>query len=336
MESDDVIQNAIESGQSLPSDLDSLNRESVEKLTESAIQSENLPALMSLAKVNKKVVSNTLQLDKLISLGRVAGKGGVVSSRLYFMVRGEMDTKRKRVFRRMARTALLKQSLRIAGEGLRGDIIKTAQYQPGMDFDLERTMEETLEKFPEGIPVLGFNDIVGIDRIQRKKSGVLILDASGSMIGERNINAALTSAILAYSMRKDDYSVIAFNTKAFLIKKFREEVKVQDIVDRILDLEAIGHTNIEHALQLGSKELKAIKTRFKWAILFTDGVYNKGKDPRYLAKEFPKLHVINLPGKKWGQKVCQDLARYGGGKYVAVSKYSEAPRALMKIIRSPW
>lgn len=335
MESEDVLQNAIESGQSLPSDMDKLDRNTIEKLTESAIQSENLPALMSLAKVNKKVVANTLQLDKLVSLGRVAGKGGVVSSRLYFIIRGELDTKRKRVFRRLARNALLKQSLRIAGEGLRGDISKISQYRPGMDFDLERTLEEMLEKYP-GIPVLGLNDIVGIDRIQRKKSGVIILDASGSMIGERNINAALTSAILAYSMRKDDYCVIAFNTKAFLIKKFKEDVRVQDIVDRILDLEAIGHTNIEHSLKLASKELKIIKTRFKWAILFTDGVYNKGKDPRYLAKEFPKLHVINLPGKKWGQKVCQDLARYGGGKYVAVSKYSEAPRALMKILRSPW
>ena len=336
MDNEDVLQQAIESGQSLPSDIDRLDKESVQKLTESAIQSENMPALMSLAKVNRKVVSNTLQLDKLVSLGRVAGKGGVVSSRLYFMVRGELDNRRRRVFRRMARTALLKQSLRIAGEGLRGDILKQSQYQPGMDFDLEKTMEDMLEKYPDGMPILGMNDIVGMDRIQRKKSGVLILDTSGSMIGERNINAALASAILAYSMRKDDYCVIAFNTKAFLIKKFHEEVKVQDIVDRILDLEAIGHTNIEDSLILGAKELKKLKTRFKWAILFTDGVYNKGKDPRYLAKEFPKLHVINLPGKKWGQKVCQDLARLGGGKYVAVAKYSEAPRALMKILRAPW
>ena len=336
MESEDILKSAIESGQNLPADIDRMDKETVEKLTQSAIQSENLPALMSLAKINKKVVSNSLQLDKLVSLGRVAGKGGVVSSRLYFMVRGELDVKRKRMFRRLARTSLLKQSLRIAGEGLRGDIMKQSAYQAGMDFDLEVTMEEMLEKYSDGLPVLGMNDIVGIDRIQRKKSGILILDTSGSMVGERNINAALSSAILAHSMRKDDYSVIAFNTKAFLIKKFNEELKVQDIVDRILDLEAIGHTNIEDALKLSSKELKKLKTRFKWAILFTDGVYNKGKDPRYLAKEFPKLHVVNLPGKKWGQKVCQDLAKLSGGKYVAIAKYSEAPRALMKILRSPW
>lgn len=331
-----MLRSAIEQGQSLPTNLERMDREMVERLSESAMESENLPALMSLAKINKKAVSNTLQLDKLTSLGRVAGKGGVISSRLYFVMRGELDTHRRRVFRRLARTALLKQSLRIAGEGLRGDILKQAPYQPGMDFDLETTMEQTLEKYPEGIPSLGFNDIVGVDRIQRKKSGVLILDTSGSMFGERNINAALTAAIMAFSMRKDNFGVIAFNTKAFIIKKIDEEMKVQDIVDRILDLEAIGHTNVEDALKLGARELRKLKTRFKWAILFSDGVYNKGKDPRYLAKEFIKLHVVNLPGKKWGQKVCQDLARYGGGKYVAVQRYQEAPRALMRILRSPW
>ncbi|MHA2364713.1 MAG: vWA domain-containing protein [Candidatus Hodarchaeales archaeon] len=331
-----MLRSAIESGKSLPAEMERLERETVERLSESAINSENLPALMSLAKINKKAVSNSLRLDRLTSLGRIAGKGGVISSRLYFVMRGELDPKRRRVFRRLARTSLLKQSLRIAGEGLRGDINKQARYQPGMDFDLEKTIEQTMESYPDGIPLLGLDDIVGIDRIQRKKSGVLILDTSGSMVGERNINAALTAAIMAYSMRKDEYSVIAFNTKAFMIKKFSVDVKVQDIVDRILDLEAIGHTNIEDGLKLGGKELKKLKTRFKWAILFTDGVYNKGKDPRYLAKEFKKLHIINLPGKKWGVKVCQDLARLSGGKYVAVNRYQEAPRALMKILRSPW
>lgn len=331
-----MLKAAIESGNTLPSDMESLNRDAVERLTESALDSENMPALMSLAKLNRKIVANSLKLDRLQSLGRVAGKGGVISSRLYFVMRGELDPKRKRVFRRLARTALLKQSLRIAGEGLRGDIIKIAPYQPGMDFDLDRTFEQTLEKYPDGIPVLGFDDIVGIDRIQRKKSGILILDTSGSMVGERNINAALTAAIMAYSMRKDDYAVVGFNTRSFMIKKFKETKNTQEIVDALLDLEAIGHTNIEDALKVAAKELDKLKTRFKWAIIFTDGVYNKGKDPRYLAKAFPKLHVVNLPGKKWGQKVCQDLARLSGGKYVSVSKYEHGPRALMKILRAPW
>ena len=184
---EDLAEAAIAAGDALPK-LDKLDIASIERLTESAVEHENLPALMSLAKINKYAVSNTLTPDRLVSLGRMSGQGGIYTPKLYFVMRGELDPKRRRVFRRLARTAILKQSLRIAGEGLRGDISKIAKYEPGMDFDLERTMEETLEKYPEGIPLLSMDDIIGINRVQRKKSGILILDTSGSMFGERNIN----------------------------------------------------------------------------------------------------------------------------------------------------
>lgn len=291
---------------------------------------------MSLAKVNRYAVSNSLKLDRMTSLGRIAGKGGVLTPQLFFVMRGVLDKKRRQIFRRLARMSLLKLSLRIAGEGLRGDIQKRGDYQFGEEFDLEETLENTLERYPEGIPLLSARDIVGIERVPRKKSGILILDTSGSMMGQRNINSALSAAVMSYSMRHDEFGVIAFNTKAYMIKKVKEKADIEEIVDRILDLEAVGYTNVEDALKMGARELQTMKTRFKWAILLTDGVYNKGKDPRYLAREFKKLHVINLPGKKWGQRVCQKLAKLGGGKYVAVNSYDEVPRALMKILRSPW
>lgn len=335
LQNEEMVEQAIMNGQSLPS-LDRLDSAEVQRLTETAIEHENLPALVSLAKINRYAVSNSLSMDKMISLGRIAGKGGVTTPRFYFVMRGVVDNKRRKIFRRLARTSILKLSLRIAGEGLRGDVVKHSQYDFGGEFDMEATMETLLEEYPLGIPTLTARDIIGIEKVQRKKTGVLIIDASGSMMGDRNTNGALASAIMAYAMRKDEFAVIAFNTKAFVIKKLKERVKIQEIVDRILDLESVGHTNIEDALKVGSRELRKIHTRYKWAILMTDGVYNKGKDPRYLCREFPKLHVINLPGKKWGQKVCQDLARLGGGKYVAVRRYREVPRALMKILRTPW
>lgn len=292
---------------------------------------------MSLAKINKYAVSNMLNPERLVSLGRVAGSGGMYTPRLYFVMKGVLDLKRRKILKRLTRSSILKLSLRVASEGLRGDIPVRGEYQYQTDFDLEATMEQLLERYPTGIPVLNRNDIVGIERRERKKSGVLVLDASGSMMGERNINAALSAAVMAYSMRQDKFGVIAFNTKAFLIKGIKDDLPIKEIMDRILDLEAVGYTNIEDGLKMGALQIKNLKTRFKWAILLTDGAYNKGDDPRYLCKHYEKLHVINLPGgKKWGQRVCKDLARLGGGRYVTVSSYNEVPRALMKIMRSPW
>jgi len=278
-----------------------------------------------------------LNPERLVSLGRVAGSGGMYTPRLYFVMKGVLDIKRRKILKRLTRSSILKLSLRVASEGLRGDVPVRGEYQDQTDFDLEATMEQILERYPTGIPVLRRNDIIGIERRERKKNGVLVLDASGSMMGERNINAALSAAVMAYSMRQDKFGVIAFNTKAFLIKGIKDDLPIEEIMDRILDLEAVGYTNIEDGLKMGALQIKDLKTRFKWAILLTDGAYNKGDDPRYLCKHYEKLHVINLPGgKKWGQRVCKDLARLGGGRYVTVSSYNEVPRALMKIMRSPW
>ncbi len=309
---------------------------SVERLSESAVDYENLPALMTLTKINKYAVSNTLSAEKLSSLGRVAGKGGIITPRMYFVMRGILDAQRRQIFRRMARSSLLRMSLRVAGQGLRGDLPRRGEYYSGLDFDEEETIEQSIEKYPLEVPPLRNQDIIGLERRPRQKNGVLILDTSGSMMGVKNSTAALAAAILAYAMRRDNYSVIIFNTKAIRIKGFKEDIKIQEIVDKILDLEAVGYTNISDALRVTSQELRPLKTHFKWALLLTDGAYNQGGDPRPLCRAITKLHVINLPGKKWGQKVCRDLARIGGGKYVAVSTYQEVPRALMKILRSPW
>jgi Mg-chelatase subunit ChlD len=333
---EDLAEAAIAAGDTLPK-LDNLDLASIERLTESAIDHENLPALMSLAKINKYAVSNTLNPERLVSLGRVAGSGGIMTPRFYFVMRGVLDIKRRKILKRLTRTSILKLSLRIASEGLRGDLPVRGEYRPEAEFDLEETIEQVLEKYPTGIPTLRRSDIIGIERRERKKNGVLIVDASGSMMGERNINAALSAAVMAYSMRNDKFGVIAFNTKAFLIKDINTDMVIKNIMDKILDLEAVGYTNIEDGLRMGALQLQNLKTRFKWAILLTDGAYNKGDDPRYLCKQFEKLHVINLPStKKWGDRVCKDLARLGGGRHVMVRSYQEVPRALMKILRTPW
>ena len=133
---EDLAEAAIAAGDTLPR-LDKLDLASIERLTEAAIEHENLPALMSLAKINKYAVSNTLNTERLISLGRVAGSGGVYTPRLYFVMRGILDIKRRKILKRLTRTSILKLSLRIASEGLRGDIPVRGEYQPEGDFDLD-------------------------------------------------------------------------------------------------------------------------------------------------------------------------------------------------------
>jgi Mg-chelatase subunit ChlD len=166
------------------------------------------------------------------------------------------------------------------------------------------------------------------------KTAVLIFDTSGSLYGERFTTAALTVAVMAYNLARDNFSVVVFNTKAYVVKRIKERVKTDELINRILESESAGYTNISEGLKFAGLELEKIKKRQKFGILITDGAFNRGGDPRPYLKYFPKLHVLALPSKHdWGRRVCKDLARLGRGKYSEVSSYKNIPRILMKLLR---
>ena len=203
------------------------------------------------------------------------------------------------------------------------------------EFDLDETIQHNPLKVRE--KTLTYNDIYGIKRQRQKRKVVLILDTSGSMYGKLLLNAALTTSVLAYNMEKEDYAIVLFNSTAMLLKKIDQKKPVNDIIDEILDSEALGFTNIEIGLEKGLKELNKVreKTRHKFGILISDGNYNRGIDPLYLAKKFPKLHVIGIPAGNdadRGIDTCRRLAKAGKGKFYAVKDYKEIPRALINLL----
>ena len=139
---------------------------------------------------------------------------------------------------------------------------------------------------------------------------------------------------MTYNLSRDNFSVVLFNTKAYTIKRMKEKLNANDLINRILESESAGYTNIAEGLKFGGLELERIKKRNKFGVLVTDGAFNRGGDPRQFLKYFPKLHVMSLPSKQdWGRRVCKDLARLGRGKYAEVSSYKQIPRILMKLLR---
>ena len=231
----------------------------------------------------------------------------------------------------------MKTSLKITSKGIRGTFKKVIPlYHIGEpEFDLDETLQHNPLKIAN--KTISYNDIYGIKRQRQKRKVALILDTSGSMYGKLLLNAALTTSVLAYNMEKEDYAIILFNSTAMTLKKIDQNKPVKNIIDEILDSEAVGFTNIYIGLERGLKELNKVKekSRQKFGILITDGNYNRGKDPLPLAKQFPKLHVIGMPPDNdadRGIETCRDIANAGRGKFFAVRDYKEIPRALIELL----
>ncbi len=305
----------------------------IKKQTELAVDVDNMPAIQGLAISNKFAVAEALNSKKGYSLiARRASKGESSAPELFFMLRTALDDRMRPVFRRLARQVILSTALGITSQGIRGEVFEQTEYEIGLDeFDIDETLDRFLQKQSR---ILDPEDIVSLERKEKQKTAVLMFDTSGSLYGDRFTTAALTVAVMAYNLARDNFSVVVFNTKAYTIKRIKEKIKTDELVNRILESESAGYTNLAEGLRFGGLELDKIKKKYKFGVLITDGAFNRGGDPRPYVKYFPRLHVIALPGKHdWGKRLCKDLARLGRGKYSEVSSHKQIPRILMKLLR---
>ncbi|MBK5112431.1 MAG: VWA domain-containing protein [Candidatus Heimdallarchaeota archaeon] len=303
----------------------------LKKMSELAIEYDNIPALRGIAKSNQYAVAEALQSKEGVRMiERRAARGEGSAPELFFMLRSNFDPQYRKIYRRLARISVLKSSYRVVGRGLKGELQIRTEYEPGMsDFDMDLLIEKFLIN-----RYIQYSDIVAIERRSRENIGVLMFDTSGSLYGEKFRNAAMAVAILAYHLAREKYAVILFNTKATVIKQMNEKVKIDTLIDRVLESDSAGYTNISDALKSGLKELNKDKRTEKFGVLISDGCFNRGQDPRPFAKNFFNLHVLSLPSEKvWGEAVCRDLSRLGKGRYIAVKSVNQIPRILMKLLR---
>jgi len=151
------------------------------------------------------------------------------------------------------------------------------------------------------------------------------------MTGRKMTLASVLAASIAYAVRFGDYSVIAFSDRAEILKRAGKKAKVEEIVERILDLSPIGYTNMREALILARRERSMLgECRY---VLITDGNYNVGGDPLEIAKSMRMLDVIRIEGRRddAGRINCMRIAEAGGGRVFELNNVSRIPEVLSNI-----
>jgi Mg-chelatase subunit ChlD len=302
------------------------------EMAELAIEQMNVTALQALAQLQPIATSEAISSqDGVHLIAKSAREGNVAAPLLFFQLRHQIRGKYHQTFRELARATIIHSALRISGRGLRPETFKNVPFYPGLDeFNLDATLEDTLLE-PDYV---NYADIVGIERVARKKIGTIILDTSGSMAGNKLLTAATAAAVAAYHLRHDKYALIAFNTAAQTIKTIDQPITIDSIVDTILDTEPAGYTNIADALKTGYTQYQRVHRHESWAILITDGIANRGGSPEPYARKFHNLHVLQTPGTHpQGEETCQQIAQLGQGRHIKVNSYTEVPRALMRLLR---
>ncbi len=309
-----------------------LDHESIYLLGLEAVKYKNFAALTALAEMNPYAIARVI--EEYIS--EIEGEDNIFLVHLFYLTKDYLSRLKKRIFKRLAKRIIMKKALRLIGRHpmKSGTLRKRVSYRPSLDFDLETTMENMLDKILLGI--IDKKDIVCLERRDKRSVGAIILDVSGSMYGEKNVLASVISAMTIYALSpSDEFSIILFADHPYVIKRMHEKKRVEKLIEEIFNIRPLGYTNISAALKQALRELKKSRTRSrKWALLITDGEYNRGENPLKWASKFRKLHVIQLGGGSRGTQVCRALA-YGRGKYVLVNNVEELLNAVRRVLKYP-
>jgi len=196
----------------------------------------------------------------------------------------------------------------------------------GDEIELDRTIEGIIEN-----PVPSYSNIYILEKKKRKKASVIIIDVSGSMQGENLSIAAIATASMAMNLdRKDEYSIILFSEEVNRFKRIYEQKEIDEVIKEILNIQPRGRTNIGIGLLAGLEEIQRSTIDQRIGILLTDGRQNIGNDPISLARKYPQLHVINLPGGK--HDLSKKIAKCGRGHFIPLKNILDVPKAIVKCL----
>lgn len=300
----------------------------------SLVESKDVQGLLKLFRREPKLAGKLLADEGVFNSfiqSVESSKAFLPGACLLFLVQSELDETKRRMARKVLVRMILGLVSKVSWRGLQPTEYVNVPFRPGLEeIDLEETLENVLGK---GAPSL--EDIVCRERVRKRRAAVLLLDVSNSMQGERMVVATAAVGVLARKFEDDDYAVVVFRDRARVLKSMREHVDCEELVERLLDVEFGGSTDIKKALETGLRELDSVQAKVKFGVIVTDGWVTRGGDPVEVAGMYPRLHVVEVPmGPAGGDsEMCAKMAEAGRGKHMRVHDFRDLPMALSKLLR---
>jgi Mg-chelatase subunit ChlD len=169
------------------------------------------------------------------------------------------------------------------------------------------------------------------------RATVLLVDASGSVAGDELARAILTASALVQRMRPgDELGVVAFWSRAVVLRPLSADPRIDVVVDRLCDLRGGGTTDLELALRTAAAQVARSRAADRQVLLLSDGVATESPDPldaaSALARVPARLHVLALSSEEEPAASCAALASAGGGRVAPLMRPSQAPAAVRDLL----
>ena len=201
----------------------------------------------------------------------------------------------------------------------------------GLDLDLDATLERSLEHRPvreEDLRWRGWRSPA--------RSFVLLVDASGSVAGAPLTTAVTTAGALAAGLGPDDeLAVVAFWSRAVVLRHLHSPAPAASVLDALLDLRGGATTDLALGLRVALAQAALARAPRAEILVLTDGAWNTGDDPVPVAAASgtARVHVLVTVDTDEAAETCARVAGAGGGRAVPLPRPSTAPSAVRRALR---
>jgi Mg-chelatase subunit ChlD len=197
----------------------------------------------------------------------------------------------------------------------------------GGDLDIDSSMEGIASARAEGRQP-GLEELVARDWGRPDLALCLLVDASGSMSGDRLAAAALTAAACTWRA-PSEYAVVSFARTVTVHRPLLGRSTPEDTVNTLLALRGHGMTAVAAALRAAAEQLAAARASRRVTVLLSDCRATDGEDPLPAARGQAELLVI-APADDSEEAAL--LARGAGARIATIASVEEAPAALARLL----
>ena len=237
--------------------------------------------------------------------------------------------------RALARTLAGRVLVDVARTGpttLRG--IGRLAWRPASSVDGEVDLDASLEAIVSARSArrpIGIDDLTVRTWDRPDTALCLLVDRSGSMLGDRLAAAAVGAAAVLYR-HGTDCSLVAFSGTAIVVKSQNEARTADEVVGDLLALRGHGVTDVGLALRTARAQLDRSTAGRKVTILLSDARSTSGGDPIEDAAALAALGDFAIIAPAGDSVDAEALANAVGGRWVELSGPSGIPEALATVM----
>ena len=300
------------------------------RLAEMALRKRNTAALAALGHYDLNMTLQAAEKagggHKLVLESLTAGPGSNLLVQ-WFHYRNKVPESVKEPLRKLAKEVLLQYAVSL-GKSLVGDrsrgLLEGEQvraYVPGDDpslVDLEETLDHMVTA-GKPLSMLDGDDIRVRKTTHGRRAVAMLIDISGSMEGNKLTWCAIAAAMLAYALQPDELSLAFFESDTHIVKRFDEEMSIEEIADALLNLASMGGTMLSTGLTHVASELRSVEQKHKTALVLTDAAIYDLEQCAPACRMLAALHtraVWFVPQDKWAEDGANTLAAWSRGAVV--------------------